>query len=349
MKLSSLTSLNKKRILISRTDGIGDVVLTLPMAGLLKAHFPECEIIFLGCDYTLPVIQCSQYIDQVVSWDSFSDFSKEEQILAFKKLHLDAIFHVFPKKEIANLALASEVPLRIGTSHRIGHWNTCNYLIPLSRKNSIFHEAELNLQLMRSFTKQALPEKENLSAFYGLSKIPILEKESQNLLSTTKPNIILHPFTKGSAREWGLENFYALANLLQPDFRVFISGSEKEGNSIRSHPIMKLTEVIDITGKFQLNEFIAFINQADGLIASSTGPLHIAAALGKFALGLYPPIRPMHPGRWAPIGQQASFIVEKNECNKCRNAGLCVCMKSISPEKVMELVLNTFPRVRPIF
>lgn len=59
-----------------------------------------------------------------------------------------------------------------------------------------------------------------------------------------------------------------------------------------------------------LKQFISFIAAADGLIAASTGPLHIAAALGKVALGIYPPIKPMHPpGRWAPLGKNASYLV----------------------------------------
>ena len=38
-------------ILISRADSIGDVVLTLPMAGVLKQILPGVKIIFLGKNY----------------------------------------------------------------------------------------------------------------------------------------------------------------------------------------------------------------------------------------------------------------------------------------------------------
>ena len=36
------------RIILSRTDSIGDVVLTLPMAAALKQSFPGCTVVFLG-------------------------------------------------------------------------------------------------------------------------------------------------------------------------------------------------------------------------------------------------------------------------------------------------------------
>ncbi len=41
--------------------------------------------------------------------------------------------------------------------------------------------------------------------------------------------------------------------------------------------------------KKQGEQFSILIKKADGLIACSTGPLHIASASSIFALGLYPP------------------------------------------------------------
>jgi heptosyltransferase-3 len=80
-----------------------------------------------------------------------------------------------------------------------------------------------------------------------------------------------------------------------------------------------------------LPEFIAFIAAADGLVAGSTGPLHLAAALGRHALGLYPPIRPMHPGRWGPLGPHAEYLVfDRPDCQDCRaQPAACTCIKAI--------------------
>ena len=38
-------------ILIIRTDRIGDVILSLPLAALIKKHLPECKISFLLKEY----------------------------------------------------------------------------------------------------------------------------------------------------------------------------------------------------------------------------------------------------------------------------------------------------------
>ena len=65
---------------------------------------------------------------------------------------------------------------------------------------------------------------------------------------------------------------------------------------------------------------ISFINNCHGLVACSTGPLHIAAALGKYALGIYPPMKPIDPGRWAAIGKRTKIFVLKISCSDCRLA-----------------------------
>jgi ADP-heptose:LPS heptosyltransferase len=92
--------------------------------------------------------------------------------------------------------------------------------------------------------------------------------------------------------------------------------------------------VTDITGTMPLAQFIAFIQAAGGLVAASTGPLHIAAALGKVAVGLYAPMRPIHPGRWAPLGPRSGFLVVEKECQKCRHDTRCECIENIRPADV---------------
>lgn len=62
-----------------------------------------------------------------------------------------------------------------------------------------------------------------------------------------------------------------------------------------------------------LYQFVSFIRNADGLIASGTGPLHIAAASGINTLGLFPCVRPIHPGRWAPLGERAGYLESDSE------------------------------------
>lgn len=325
---------NNPVIIISRTDSIGDVVLTLPMAGILKKTLPQSKIIFLGRNYTRDVVALSKHVDDFISYDDLLKHSEKDQIHELKKTGATHIIHVFPVHHIAMLAKQAGIAHRIGTINRYYHWLTCNHRIKLSRKNSNYHEAQLNCKLLEPFGFDKLFSLEELLTYYGFSKIPQLDQEFKSLLDPHKKKIILHPKSKGSAREWGLDNFASLIKLLsQNNYQVFISGTEQEG-LLLSKWLKEQTNVVDITGKMNLRQFIAFIAQCDGLVAASTGPLHIAAALGKHAVGLFAPMRPIHPERWRPVGKNAHYLALNKECSDCRKSQNCHCIREIKALEV---------------
>lgn len=331
----------KKRdfsIILSRTDSIGDVVLTLPMAGWIKNKFPQCKIYFLGRSYTKDVIGLSQHVDAFVNCDEIEKLSKSEKINVFKKINADCFVHVFPKKEIARLAKQAGIPLRVGTTNRLWHWFTCNKLIGLSRKNSHLHEAQLNFKLLSFLGQNTDVALYEFHKYYGFTKLPLLETQYANLIDKTKTNVILHPKSKGSAKEWGLDNFSELIAELSPgNFKVFISGTAQDGKQMQSF-LENNKQAIDLTGKLSLHQFIAFIAHADALVAASTGPLHIAAALNKTAIGLFSPKRPIHPGRWMPLGERAHYLVFDEKCELCVKKKECDCITRIEPKQIVDLL-----------
>jgi ADP-heptose:LPS heptosyltransferase len=334
-----MTSLS--RIIISRTDSLGDVMLTLPLAGLCKQLYPNCEILFLGRTYTQSILSCCADVAQIITLDELQQMSLPQQISAIQNLRVDAIIHVFPNKQVAKLAKAAAIPLRIGTSHRIFHWTTCNKMVHLSRKKSLLHEAQLNLALAKPLgigTNYTLEEIAELVHFQAKT----INFDAKSLLDKQRFNLVLHPKSKGSAREWGTGNFARLIELLPVDkFNIFITGTQTEGDAVRDKLITPYPDkVTDLCGKLSLDELITFLANTDGIVAASTGPLHIAAMLGIHAIGIYPPIRPMHAGRWAPIGKNVKIFTETQACEKCRKSANCECMRKIRPEMVAEY-LNT--------
>jgi ADP-heptose:LPS heptosyltransferase len=331
-----------KKILISRTDSIGDVILTLPLAGILKEYYPESEIYFLGKTYTKDVIMLSRHVDEFINWSELELLPINEQIDKLKQFNIDSIIHIFPNKDIAKLAKKAGIGIRIGTSHRPYHWVNCNKLINFSRKKSDLHEAQLNTKLLKPLGIERDFQLDELIGYYGFTQTEPLDSKFVELIDSSRFNLILHTKSKGSAREWGLDNFRKLIEILPKDqFKIFLSGTEEDGKLFRDE-LLGAEHVEDISGKMNLQEFISFINSADGLIAASTGPLHIAAGLGKIALGIYPPIRPMHPGRWKPLGAKADYLVQADECSDCREGGSCHCMLELNPElvytKLMEYI-----------
>ncbi len=330
-----------RRIIISRTDSIGDVVLTLPLAGALKDRFPDCTIIFLGRNYTRDVVALSKYVDEFISWDDVANADDSEKIEFLRKVNADTIIHVFPDKVIARLSAKAGIPMRIGTTGRVYHYRHCNKLVPFSRKKSDLHESRLNFKLLKPVIGDFIPELGEVYHYYGFEVPGKLENKWASLIEKDRFNLILHPKSKGSAREWPPENYSRLINLLPAEaFKIFVSGTKEEGNLLKTFLLENKNKVTDLTGKFSLREFILFISQADGLVAASTGPLHIASALGKLAVGIYPPIRPMHPGRWAPVGKNAHYLVADKSCNDCKETLDCHCMAEVEAEQVSKLIRN---------
>jgi heptosyltransferase-3 len=331
-----------KTFLLSRTDAIGDVVLTLPVAGQLKKLYPGCRVVLLGRTYTQAVAEACPWLDGFLNYDELLGLSAQAQVEALRAQQAYAIVHVFPNKLVARLARQTGIPIRIGTRNRLFHWLTCNRLVSLSRRHSPLHEAQLNLQLLLPLGLSdtlALPAVAQLVRLQPVVKLPMHLQEHLAIRRPGQLNIILHPRSRGSAREWGLPHFGTLARLLyEAGHRVFITGTAAEGEELHSwlqehQPFL----AANLTGQLSLPELLAFIGAADGLVAGSTGPLHLAAALGRQALGLYPPIRPMHPGRWAPLGAHAEYLVfYKPDCQDCRaQPAACTCIKALEPVQTL--------------
>ncbi len=331
--------MGRKTIIISRTDGIGDVILSLPVAGVLKKLYPDCKIIFLGKTYTQQIIKTCKYVDEFVDWDKLKQ--KENYIETIKNLKADILIHVFPNKNIARAAKRAKIPIRLGTTNRLYHWNTCNKLVRLSRKNSPYHEAQLNLKLITPLGAKKLYNLNEIPDYYGFTNIKSLTQEFEKILSKNKLNLILHPKTKGSAQEWGIANFAKLIEILPYNkFKIFITGTYKESEIIKEFLIKKHPYITDLTGKLTTEELISFISCADVIVAASTGPLHIAAALDKYAIGLYSPVKPIFPVRWAPLGHNASFIVENKSYFKHKKINKYGQIKNIKPELVKDKLMS---------
>ncbi len=320
---------NIKSIIISRTDNLGDVVLSLPICGILKAKFPDCKISFIGKSYTKPLILCSKYVDK---------FLDREDIIAGKiKLKADAIVYIFPDKAMAIAALKAGINNRIGTSHRWFHWLTCNRLVNFTRKNSVLHESQLNAKLLKPLGINQEFTLAELGNLYGI--------ENENHYSKSeKQKLIFHPKSNGSAREWKLENYFQLAQIIDhTKYDIFVTGTAAEGDKIKAEmpDFFEKSNAIDMTGKFSLTELIAFIKKANALIACSTGPLHIASAFGIHAIGFFPAIKPMHAGRWQPIGNKVKVFALDNNCSDCKNDSICACINSISANEVKNYIDTT--------
>src|SRR5436305_4184427 len=214
------------RVLVSRTDRIGDVVLTLPLCALLREKL-GAEVIVLSQEYCRPVFEACPHVSEVVEWDSVEKRGRAQRDL-LAHCHADVVLHVYPRMAIANAALAARIPLRIGTSHRWYHWATCNELEHYSRKRSNLHEAQLNIRLARRLLGDIAPSAQSI-CLTTLQPRTSLPSDVEKLLDPSLTTVVLHPGSGGSGREWPLDRWHDLAwSLAGEGFQLLISGSETE-------------------------------------------------------------------------------------------------------------------------
>ena len=325
---------NGKRVIISRTDSIGDVLLTLPIVAWLKEKYPAITILFLGKGYTKSIVEGYALVDEFIDWNDYQGAAKKEQVLLFSKLRADAIIHVFAQKEIATLAKKTKIKTRVGTSHRLFHLWTCTDRINFTRRKSKLHESQLNHALLKPFGLVDLPSLEKVKATTVNFHIPEIQLPKAFVLD--EEYTIFHPKSQGSAKEWPVESYFEAALILaNKGQKVVFTGTDSEGESFRNQ-LPTHENILDSTGKLSLEQLMVLIQKARNLVACSTGPLHIAAYSGINTIGLYSPRVPIHPGRWSALGKKVNILVNDINCADCAAKKDCNCVSNISIAKVLE-------------
>lgn len=133
-----------KRILVSRTDKIGDLILSIPSFYMLKKMYPNARTYCFSKKYNYDIIKNLPYIDRGIKID---DYTKAELL---KKLHILRRMFLFQYNDdyVASLAKASKAKIRIGPLSKLNSIFTYNKGV-LQRSKSIKNEGEYNLDLVK--------------------------------------------------------------------------------------------------------------------------------------------------------------------------------------------------------
>lgn len=317
------------------------------MLGILKRYYPSTEILFLARDYTRTAAECCEHVDRCLSWDDVATLDVSRQANFLRQQEADVIIHVFPRRSVGAAARRARIPNRIGSGRR-GHqlWN-CNRRVWFSRSNSDLHEAQLNVKLLQPLGIRFVPLLRELIPYFGLTRIEPLGDDLAALLADDRLNVIVHPTTSGHAKRWKLESYGRLIESLPEDrYRIFITGTGEDAELIGDGLPFERTNVTSLLGRLTLGELFGFVSRADALVSASTGPLHIAAALGKCAIGIFTAKRIAHPGRFAPIGRDAHALVYDPNCKKCLDGLDCDCLEDVPPDAVVEILEAAAGRVQ---
>lgn len=337
-------TLDPQGIAIVQSGNIGDVIACFPMAALLRQRFPRARILFIARRYAQAAVEACSHIDEYLD-----EAIVRKTPAVLRERHVDILLNPHHEQDMGMLAKAVGIPVRIGNLRRPRTLLWANRFIYSAARDVQVHAANLNLRHLRALGLCAQFSTEEMVGLVDMSRLVPLDESHRAQIAADRFNLVLHPKSNGNAREWPPDYYHHLARMLPAErFRIFLTGSAAERAQLRrdSPGLWQHSHVVDLMGKFELAQLLAFINAADGLVAASTGPLHIAAAIGIRALGLFPGRASMNTTRWRPIGRNAEILSIESDCRpgpqRCPeqySGEACACMNSISPRSVAMRVI----------
>jgi ADP-heptose:LPS heptosyltransferase len=186
-----------RNIIVSRTDKIGDLVLSIPSFYMIKKMYPNSKLTVLVRNYNYDVVKNLSYIDEVIKIDDYDEESLENKI---KDINADIFVALYSDKRVAKLARVSKAKWRVGPFSKIESFFSYNKGLWQKRSKSIKNEAEYNLDLVRSIDSKLYEEKLDINTKIIYDKGH--EKMAQDWLQLNNIDkfILIHPFSGGSAK-----------------------------------------------------------------------------------------------------------------------------------------------------
>ena len=341
------------RILIVRTDRMGDVILSTPIIKNLRLAYPDSHIAFMCRPYTRDILAGNPYLNEVIVYDKYGRHKSFLASLKFalslknKKFNWAIILH--PTNRAHLIAFFAGIPVRAGWDRKLGFLLTrkLNHTKHLGEK----HELEYTLDLLK-LLRVPVKDKNTFFPLKAEDKDYINKLFSQYNVSATEMVIVIHPSASCPSKRWPQEYFITLIHLLREEFnpRIFLvtaPGEIKYAQSIIRHS----RGVIDMRGKLELSQLGALIGGANLFISNDSGPVHIAAALAVPVISIFGRNDPgLSPRRWRPLGKNSFFFHKDTGCRICL-AHNCtrgfLCLKAIKPQDVFSKARQIINNEKP--
>ncbi len=342
-----------QRILVIRPDRLGDVLLSTPVFEAIRHHYPKAYLsIFVRAEIAV-LLKGSPRVDEVIVFDPNS---RHKGLSGFFNLIRDFRSHRFDTAVVLQTTLTiaaavffARVPLRLGPLSKLHSYLFFNRGVRQRRSQVKMHESDYNLELLRGLGISAKPGQFKTSVTVSSEVVQRAKSwlQEQTGAQGAPAWIAVHPGMGGSALNWPESHYVELVRELacDPALRVLMTFGPAEDDLLRRYQqaLVGVTGVVFYGGAdSQGLDFLAgLLSAMKVVVAPSTGPLHLAVALGKFVVSFYPPIRVQSVKRWGPLaGVALSPQVDCGQELKCLG-GACPhypCMDLIKVQDVVKKV-----------
>jgi len=346
------------RLLLSRPDHLGDLLLSLAVAGWLRTLLPDCELASIVPPGLAPVAERCPAIDETLTAPFPSPVSPDQPDdwqVAIARLAPDlagrfdiALIPRIDDPWSGSLLAAAGIPVRIGFDHP----RTRPYLTHSLPVPDRLHVTRLATLVARAGTGEVLGVEPGVMPEPDAPWIAPTDADRQEVESViaelpgigTSPLIVVHPGAGWPLKSWSTDNWATVAKRLGATHgtRPLVTGGPSERDLVAEIVAACRGGVVDVAGRLSIGGLAALYQAADVVVANDSGPLHLAAAVGTPVVGLYGPAGPDEFGPWAPVERQRVVQV-RLPCQPCRTmvgppCGAITspaCLQAVTPDAVV--------------
>lgn len=288
------------RVLVVRTDEIGDVVMTSGLLRELRANLPDARITLVVKAQTLGLVRSCPHVDEVIAyeWKESGLIGAGRSLIAALTLARTALW---PKRfdlailprwntdyySASHLVYMSGAARRVAYSERVSSRKSrlnAGYdglFTDLIDDDTPRHEVERNLDVLR-FLGGAV-NSDALEIWTGPEDVRSAQVRLVAAgVSSDERIVALGVGSRHAKKVWPAENFLAVARWLHEEHgaRLLVVGDRSDADTGRFLADALGRAVIDVTGQTCLGELAELLKRADLFLGNDSGPKHIAAAAG---------------------------------------------------------------------
>jgi heptosyltransferase-2 len=331
-----------KRILIVRTDRIGDVLLSTPAIKALRDSFPYAYIAMMVSPYAKDIVDGNPYLDEAIIYDkgglhkSWRGSLKFAQNLKKKRFDLAIILH--PTNRVHLVTFFAGIAKRIGYDRKLGFLLTDR--IKHTKQLGEKHELEYNLDLL----KYLGIEPKDKSLFMPIkeeSERYVDELFKQEGINKKDKLLAIHPGASCPSKIWPQERFAEVADRLAENqgFKVLVIAGPKDIALAQKVTADMRHPAVNLAGKTSVAQLASVLERCQLFISNDSGPVHIASAVGTPVISIFGRNqRGLSPLRWGPVGEKDRILHKEVGCIECL-AHNCVkefaCLRAISVADVL--------------